>query len=275
MAKLVCMALGALTGCMLTFPQAAMAAAREGIALFLDRVLPALFPMLTVMLLITSRLPRAAIVCTLLSLLSGSPAGARLCAGLSLSSRQKHRLAALTGTMSPMFLLSSLPAISNLPIGLPVLICHLAGAALCAFICCPFGENEQRSSSSPPQPLSLSQAIWEALKSMGVVLGCITLSTVLIAMLQKAFPFLPHPAFAVLHLLIEVTGGLKTLADSSLPHRGLLCTLFTSFCGLSILMQNAAFWQKGGVGIMRLFVYRLVHAVISGMLYILLFGCSL
>ena len=272
MHKLLCILLGALAGSMLVFPGEAFAASLEAFSTVTERVMPSLFPMLTLMLLITSRLPRNAFLCALLSLLTGSPAGARLCAHLPVDIAVKRRLAALTGTMSPMFLLSALPGLIHVPNGLPYLICHLAGSALCALVLCPFGKDERAAAPlSVPQPYSLPQAVTEALKSMGVVLGCVTLANVAVSMLHCALPGIPDTLFALLHALVEVTGGLKALDAVPLPHKGLLAVMFTSFGGLSILMQNAAFWQKGGVGILRLFIYRLVHAIISACLYITLF----
>lgn len=269
---LLCMLLGALTGSMLVFPGEAFTAAREAFSMVTERVMPSLFPMLTLMLLITSRLPRKVWLCALLSLLTGSPAGARLCAQLPVDIAVKRRLAALTGTMSPMFLLSALPGLIQTPGGLPCLICHLAGSALCALMCSPFGKHAHAASPpSAPQPLSLPQAVTEALKSMGVVLGCVTLANVAVAMLRCALPGVPDPLFSILHALVEVTGGLKALNAAPLPHKELLAVVFTSFGGLSILMQNAAFWQKGGVKWHNLLLYRLSHALLGGLCYLLLF----
>ena len=43
----------------------------------------------------------------------------------------------------------------------------------------------------------------------------------------------------------------------------LLCAA-CSFGGLSLLMQNAAFWQESGVRIGQLFLLRLLHGLLAG-----------
>ncbi|MBR6525040.1 MAG: hypothetical protein IKT57_03635 [Clostridia bacterium] len=261
--------LGALTGTILIFPREAFAAAENALTLFSRRVAPSLFPMMMVLLLLSSRMPARKELYALLSLLSGSPGGSRLCASLPLDMPAKRRFAALTGTLSPMFLLSAVPGIMELPSGIPLLICHLAGAALaCLFI--PKKKGLAGQMPATRQPLSLAAAAIEAGKSLLIVCGCMVFSGVLLEMIKCALPFLPDTALTLLHLLTEITGGLQTLKSSALPHQSLLCVYFASFGGLSILMQNAAFWQKGGVGLSRLFLYRIIHALISTTLYAVL-----
>lgn len=266
----ICAALGALMGMMLTFPSVTAEAAWHGIRMWGLYVLPALFPMLVCMLLLTSRLPGKGWLSILLGMMSGSPGGARLCAKLPGTPRDKKRMAALSGTMSPMFLLSTLPAYLQRPaLGPGLLLCHLAGAALTAWVLYPPARNKQPA-PQPAQPLSLGAAILESGRAMITVCGCIVLGTVAARLIAAALPMLPKGTMIALQCMIEVTGGLHVLSQSALPEspKALLSVMAASFGGLSIQMQNAAFWKESGVGFGHLLCLRFMHALLAGLLFV-------
>lgn len=272
MAKAACALLGALMGAMAVFPMEALSAARDAAGLFMQKVFPALFPILACMLLFTSRLAPKPLLCALLGLVSGSPGGAKLCAPLPVSANKKRRLAALTGTLSPMFLLSSVPQVMGFPSGVKIYLCHVAGACLTALLLPGDRQKTPVNASRAPVPLSLSEALLGAFSAMAVAGGSITLCAVAARMLFLSLPMLPGSAMTICQLFLEITGGLQALSQSALPCKMLLTVLFTSLGGACILMQNAAFWQKGGVGMGRLLRYRIIHAILSGAVYLLFFG---
>lgn len=275
MGRVGCALLGALMGCMLRFPQRAAQAAGEALAMWGKQVLPALFPMLICMLLCTSRMSGPIWLYVLPGWLMGSPGGARICASLPCSQMTQKRLAALGGTMSPMFLLQVLPGyLGNPAAGVPLLCCHLGGAALTGLLLFPFGREKGRAAA--PTPLSLTEAIWEGAKAMVTVCGCILLGHMSASMLRCACPFLPAYGIMLLHCLLEVTGGMHALARTALPMqlKMLFCTGAAAFGGLAILMQNAAFWKKGGVKIGSLLLYRVCHSLFSVCLLVLWFALT-
>lgn len=107
---------------------------------------------------------------------------------------------------------------------------------------------------------------------MITVCGCIVLGTVAACLLNAALPMLPRGIMIALQCLIEVTGGLHALSDTPLPanQKALLSVMAASFGGLSIQLQNAAFWKEGGVGLGRLLFVRCIHALIAGLGFIAL-----
>ena len=270
MQRLCCILLGALTGAIVAFPDAAFWAAEDALTLFLNRVMPSLFPMMMALLLLSSRLPERRGIYALLSLLCGSPAGSRLCAALPPDTPGKLRFAALNGTLSPMFLLSVIPSVMGFSSGIPLLLCHMAGAVFTSFLI-PQKNAPHGKAQTKKAPLSLASSAVEAGKSLLIVCGCMVFASVLLSMVRCAMPFLPQDAFTILHLTVEITGGLKALSGSTLPHKELLAVCFSSFGGVSILMQNAAFWQTSGVGMGRLCLYRILHALLSTALYAMIF----
>ena len=65
---------------------------------------------------------------------------------------------------------------------------------------------------------------------------------------------------------LEVTAGVKALTQLNLPFALPLVCAACSFGGLSLLMQNAAFWQESSVGLPQLLLLRLAHGLLSGSL---------
>ena len=95
------------------------------------------------------------------------------------------------------------------------------------------------------------------------VAGCMTLGSVAAAMGACALPRLPAGAAVAFRCALEVTGGVHALAETALPLRVPLICAAVSFGGLSILLQNAAYWRACGVSLGRLALLRLLHAAIA------------
>ncbi len=283
---------------MLAFPAATMDAARQGLLLWAQAVLPALLPYLVCCQLLSAtgalsrlgtpldRLSRALLCCpgeavpvALLAFLGGSPAGARLIAlrhGQGAFTRaEAERLACLTGTVSPMFLLGTLPMWMRWPgAGVRLVAAHLIGALVAglAFARC------LRSDTLPmprivrptraPGNLSVGDAVSGAAQAMLTVGGCIVLATVAARLLSCAWPGMPPGVAAGAHALLEMAGGSAALIALPLSPRALLALVSAavSFGGLSILAQNAAFLAPLGVRASVLLSARLLHAGIAAVL---------
>ena len=129
---MLAIAAGLLLACMVAYPVEAAQAAARGFSIWAAAVLPSLFPfMVCCQLLAASDAParlgapfdglmRRALRCPgeaaplmLLGFMGGSPSGARMIASRraegALTRAEAERLACLTGTVSPMFLLGTLP----------------------------------------------------------------------------------------------------------------------------------------------------------------------
>ncbi|MBQ6960090.1 MAG: hypothetical protein IJP78_03820 [Clostridia bacterium] len=261
---MVCaLAFGILAGVMMAFPGEAAAAAGEGLSLWARAVAPVLGPFLVCMLMVSSRAGGGIGLKTVLGWLCGSPGGARLMQGSGLTGRSALRAAAMTGTMSPMFFLGTVSGwLGDARAGRLILLCHIAGAALLG-LCMPKGE---KAAPVPAAPVALSQALRDSALALLTVALCMMLGCAAARMAACAFPRLPGWAAAGLQCGLEVTGGVKALIGLGLPHTSALVCGACSFGGLSILLQNAAFWQESGVGVGKLLLLRMVHGIISAAL---------
>lgn len=260
-------AFGALAGAMLVYPAQAAEAALGALRLWGHNVAPVLGPFMVCVLMITSRLGGGPWLRALLSWLCGSPAGARLMQPLALTGRTALRFAALSGTMSPMFFLGTVSSWLHSPAaGRLILLCHWLGALILA-LCIP----AKVSASAPAsQPLALSAALRDSALALLTVCLCMMLGAVAARMAACALPALPPWAAIGLQCVLEVASGVQALTAASPALTVPLACAAASFGGLSLLMQNAAFWQESDVNLSSLATLRLCHALISFLLCALL-----
>ena len=261
---------GAMLGLMLAFPQNALDAALEALSLFVSGVLPSLFPFTACLTLMTAgrAFPLHALLG--LSLLSGSPAGAKILSEAELSPALSRRIARVTGTMSPMFFLGTISRwLQNERAAQLILLCHLLSALVLAI---PLLRSLRRTRVRLPY-LPVGAALQQSALAMLTVAGCITLGSVGSRITGCLFPHLPALMLTVLQSLTEATAGCKSLiALRPICLLPLLC-FFTSFSGLSILLQNAAFWGKRGVTLQNLVISGFLRGGIAFLLCFTILLC--
>ena len=262
-------AFGALVGAMLIFPQDAAEAAFRGLSLFSGSVLPMLGPFMICMLMLSSRIPGGAWVRAAMGWLCGSPGGARLMQSFSFRGKGALRYAAATGTMSPMFFLGTLGKwLGSAQMGRILLISHVLGALGMAL--CFRGWAGRKESLLQPMPFF--QALQNSAQALLLIALCMMLGCVAAKMAACVFPGLPLWCTALLQCTLEVTAGVQSLLLLDVPHTPAFVCAACSFGGLSLLLQNTAFWQEGGVSMGELCLIRCGHALLSFLICLLLGG---
>lgn len=250
---------------------------------FVRSVMPALFPMMVLNGLsarLGGREQRWMTVC--FCWLSGSPASAQRLEGLwkrgEVAGRELLPMAAVTGVMSPLFLVGSLGGrLPNPAGGWLLLTAHwlgaLAAAGLIHGLSRRFSSMEKAETVRPEERTagraSLLAALPDSLRQAGTALlavcGAMMLFSILAALFRQGLSALlpgwaaAHPEFpAILWAVLEIGGGAHALLDvSAAPDLPLLCAL-CSFGGLSILMQNLLFLGKS-IRPGKLLLLRLLH----------------
>lgn len=282
--KLLSALLGAAAGAVIAYPREAFEAALGGLTAFCSGVLPALLPLLFLMLLLSSRIPQKPAFFVPMALLCGSPGGARLLAPLCGNKRAAAFYAAVSGTMSPMFLLSTLPMWLNAPGDGPALLAaHLLGALLCGFAVLaaqkiflrrkdmragdPSGASFLSLGMSDSAPVTAGRAAAAAANAMLTACVMVTAGFVLSALVSRIFNR-GVAMDAALSVLIEVTGGVRKLSLLSLKREALLplVSFACGFGGLSIQLQNAAFLSERGVRLPLLFALGLLRGALAALL---------
>ena len=246
-----------LMGWMLLRPATAMDAAGAACRLFVQSVLPGLFPYMVLSLMLLSRMPARmpGWLMMLMGWCGGSPAGARLMAQRGITDK---RLAVSCATMSPMFLLGTLGSWLRSPAaGVCILISVAAGGYLTGLMV-PRGRHS--AEGQPSAPLPFGQAVDAAARTMLLVCGTMVMFRVFTALVAETLPGLALPLSTVL----EVTTGARLLAGLPLPLplRTSLMAGATGMGGAALLMQNRAcapglmpWWEQA--------LWQVVHGVIS------------
>lgn len=255
-----------LMGWMLLRSGVAMDAASAACRLFVQSVLPGLFPYMTLSLMLVSRmeaLPGWGIL--LLGWCGGSPTGARLMAQRGLRDK---RLAVSCATMSPMFLLGTLGAWLNSPAaGACILLSVVLGGFLTGRLVRGGGAAQTMQDM---EPLTFGQAVEAAARTMLMVCGTMVMLRVLAALLTEYAGAL---RLAVTTLL-EVTTGAKAIIELPLPLclRTAMAAGITGMGGAAVLMQNRACYPRGFMPLWEQALWQGVHGLIS---FVLALGISL
>ncbi len=265
---------------MLVHPSITTSAARDALRVWGLDVVPSLFPYMVLCRLVASRLQKTGIpagpAVAVLGLLGGSPSGAATLSGFSktLNTHQVRLLAALTGTISPMFLLNTVKIWSGDPrLCRLLLVSHLYGAAF-ALLCMDFLTRGQKKSACQGASVSSGNPITESVQSILSVGGCIVFFSVLSAGLQALLPGMGRLPGALLHAALEISGGLHSLCTLPLaPVTRAVCMAAASgFSGLSILMQNHLFLRPLGLSFSDLLFFALLRAFGAGVMMAFLFS---
>lgn len=265
--------LALLMGWLLFRSETAMAAAAESCRLFVQSVLPGLFPYITLSLMLVSRMqgrmpPWLLVV---LGWCGGSPAGARLLAmHPPADGRACRRAAAACATMSPMFLVGTVGAwLGSGLAGVCVLLAVLGGGVIAAGAA---GLRRHaplpQTGSAPPGPLSLGAAVTSAAGTMLMVCGTMTLLRVFAALAvevtEGVLPWLTLPLTSVM----EVTCGVLQLTrlPLPLPLRTALAAGATGMGGMAVLLQNRALYPPGMVSLGEQALWQVLHGAASFLL---------
>ena len=278
-----------LLGALLLSPAAALSGARQGLAIWWERVFPALLPsILSVrlaqnlgLLRLSENRPRGQLLAVIgFSLVSGAPNGAKLVHALreegGLSARESDRLLPFVNVVSPAFLLSVIASelLKNKALFLPMAAAFY-GCILCAVFLQIYRKNVSfplvRLRENEPLPFSaaLSSAIENSMLDMLRVGGCILFVCTFLYLMKPLVP--DENSFAALAALLEVSSGTAMVSGLSLPLqlKSSLLIGISAFGGLSLALQSMCFYPQ-----LKLVPYlsrKLLLGVFAGLICYLLF----
>lgn len=208
---ILCLALCCL---LLVFSAQAAQAAREGLALWGEKVLPALFPFFVITGLLESagafrvlarlrprlpfNIPAAALPALLISSVAGAPAGARICGQMlqegSLTPPQAQRYAALFNLASPMFVTGALAVgiLGDQNSALPILLGQIGSAVVMLMATSLIQPLRQAATArpgiAPHAPFSLgaelTRSIGKSVEAMLRIGGTIVMFIILVHMVD-------------------------------------------------------------------------------------------
>ncbi len=257
---------------MLAHPQPCAKAAREALSVWGLSVVPSLFPYMVFSRLLAAQLqnthlPAPAVILSL-GLAGGSPSGASVLAGYAhrLPPGRILPLAALTGTISPMFILGTLASWGMpQPLCRALLACHITAACLAALIVHLFTPRSRAAVPCVQQSASSGNIIAQCVQAILGVGGCIVFFSVAAALAELLIPGMSPTLRAPLHAVLEIAGGMHALIAQSaaMPAFPVLASALLGFGGLSVMAQNALFLRPLGIGYGTLAAFALLRALLS------------
>lgn len=264
---------------LILFPADTAQTAYRALRLWGESIVPTLFPYMVFSRLLCSklsnlRLPAFPVVAAL-GLLGGSPSGAATVAANTdkLSPRKNLMLCALTGTVSPMFILGALQTWVQHPLLCRRLVlCHWLSALLCSWIVLVFSKDTLPLTIKPSDhDIVSSNPIVQSIDAVLQVGGCVILYSVLAGMLERILRPLSFllPFF---HAILEISGGSHAICQINMPIsvKSMLLSAALGFSGLSILAQNHAMLRPIGVPMRFLVFFALLRALLSALLMLIM-----
>jgi sporulation integral membrane protein YlbJ len=291
------LAIFALFGGLLVWPQAAAQGAREGLKLCAEVAIPALFPFLVLSSMAVS-LGAAAVLGKLLlpvtgplfrlggassalalGLLGGYPAGAQAVRSLyeqgQCSRTQAERALAFCNNCGPAFLLgvAGSGVFHSGAVGGLLLAGHWLGAFTVGLLFRFYGKEEENHGNSMPivavsAPKALTEAVRTGLMAMGNVCAYTVLFRVVVRLLEQTgilapVASLPNGA-AVFTGLLDLTGGVSALTPAA-PFAPELAAALMGFGGVSVLCQTLAVLEDSGLSLWPGVAGKLLHGCFAAL----------
>lgn len=276
-----------LAALLLSRPEASAAGAARAMADWYAAVVPALFPFLALLPLLTCReaaqvyrallggatralfdLPGDAAPAFVVGMLAGSPAGAlaarRLAAQSGMTRGQLRRIAASVAGLSPAFLLSGVGAgmLGSAALGRVLLRAQILTQLMMALVLRSAWRGDDRP--VPPPPKAADDSPVRA--AVGVALTvCGTMA--LFGALAGAARAWIGAAADVLLCALDLPSGARIVAASAMavPAKVALLAAMTGFGGVCIGAQNLAALRSCGVSAAAYFALRLAAAALSAL----------
>jgi len=290
----------------LIFPEVVLIAAREGLSVWFNNVLPALLPFMIITNMLVSLgfaqligrtlspvmkrvfgLPGAGGIALIIGLTSGYPIGAKAVADLQkageLSTRDAQHLLAFCNNAGPLFILGvvGVGLFRSSTVGYILWIGHIFSAIFLGILL--RRNNEEKSKATPAIVTTNSKksnirlgeimgdSVKNAMESMLVIGGLIVFFSAVMAVLEEiGFP--DTGVFAgLLAGIIEVTSGVRDISNAGISVYSIGITAFIiAFGGFSIHMQTFHFTDKIGIKPLYYIFSKLLHGIIASIITILL-----
>ncbi|MCL1863677.1 MAG: hypothetical protein FWF78_08930 [Defluviitaleaceae bacterium] len=285
---------------MLIFPQIVLAAAREGLLLWFNNVLPSLLPFMIVtnMLIMLGfsgylarffapfmrrffSLPGAAGFGLVTGLTSGYPMGAKTVSDLyrenQLNTRQAQHLLSFCNNAGPLFILGAVGVgmFNSTRVGYVLWLSHVLGALSVGFLLksrnnSTLSQGEKRESTRPNVHSAgriLGEAVKSSMDSITVIGGLIIFFSVVISVFDVVGLSDDTIFGGVVGGLVEVTSGARRISSLVPSTTTLAAAAFViAFGGFSVHAQTFHFIAETGIKIHTYIFAKFLHGVISAVI---------
>lgn len=278
---------------MLFYPDMSLTSAQKGVSIWVNNILPTMFPFFVCAnfmnnIGITSYLKPGNFAFSM-SILSGYPMGAKIlgdmCRREIIGKGECKRLIGFCTTSGPAFMLGTIGTsmLGNHVCGLIILLSHYVGAIVNGIFLNCFLRDKQIKKNDVNVRLQkasqgcnygdllecLTNAIYAAFKSLGVILAYVVMFMILTDALQVfgAFNNIKNPFYVgFLKGIFEMTVGCAAISGNvniSILSQVVGCCALVSFGGLSIIGQSLSMLSNTGITFRYLLIVKSCHAIFS------------
>jgi len=295
--NIIITALSVIAGGMIIFrDEAGTAGAAHGVRLCAQQLIPALFPFMVVCMFIGAcgadeiigravepaagllfRIPRRASSSVLLSFIGGYPVGAHTVNALyksgEITARQANDMLCFCVNAGPAFIVGAVGQrmLGSASAGFLLLAAHLSASLIIGAAVTRIrrdGWQSVRNTTSPPRKTApFTEALVESVSAAAGEMIKICAWVVLFCSLSGIFSSLTQNKILLTggHMLLEVTTGCLYVKDMALPVMALVLG-FGGLCVHGQIFAAVSFPLSG----MKFFIFRLIHALLSGLITLIL-----
>jgi len=286
---------------LLKFPQEVLFAARDGLLLWFNNVLPALLPFIVIINMLSMmgavkkvsnlagplmkavfRLPGAGGFALITGLLSGYPIGAKTIGDLhktrEISTKEAQRLLAFCNNAGPLFIIGvvGVGILGDKTAGYVLWAGHVAAALIIGLLTRYQGKDirintTQRVKRKPDIPKigkAFGDSIKNAMEALVLVGGMIIFFSVVIRAITITVGNLPY--IGVIAGILEVTSGAKALGDEvigviSASRLGAIGGII-AFGGFSVHAQSLHFTSETGIKAITYILYKGLNGILAAII---------
>ncbi|NLD20239.1 MAG: hypothetical protein GX663_08370 [Clostridiales bacterium] len=270
---------------MVVFPTIALYSARKGISLWITNVLPALLPFFICANFLQKigvvRCLKSGVFPFAMSVLSGYPMGAKIVGDLKRSGEittdEAKRLMSFCSTSGPAFMAGAVGAgmLGSGILGAVIVIAHYGGALLNGFFYSRLLKVKKGQISLDTVQCrvgiqdAFTESILSSFRALGIILAYIVIFMFVTDILHMcgAFSILEDQGLRALAKgFFEMTVGCGAVAECgglTDSAKCILCSLITSWGGLSVIGQSMSMLAGTEVSLTYLLVSKLTHSLFS------------
>ncbi len=269
---------------------------RNAVMMFLNTVLPTMFPFYVLSSIIVSsgfltricsplksltnrilKLPASCIAAILLGWLCGFPIGAKITCDLKergdITADEAARLSSFTNSVGPIFMASIVGGayLGSIKIGLLLWISVIVSSLFSGLLICRFRREPLHPAISCDSPVSETKIDIPAsiLSSMNTVLyvGAVIIFFSSVTSLLKRIPGLSDFTYGTMYSFLEITGGLNILTGKFVSDHirlnYLLVSAFSAWSGCSVHMQVCGILLSGKINLKYYFAGKLLQTLLA------------
>ncbi|MBE6950683.1 MAG: hypothetical protein E7451_05025 [Ruminococcaceae bacterium] len=259
--------------------------AHAALKLCTSTLIPTLFPLFVLSSMLVPGLKSLRIPCLsrllgipdgsegmfLLGCAGGFPVGAACIAQAveqaSLSKADGERMLGLCSFCGPSFLFGVIASVLSLPEAVILFVLQLETALLTAVF---WPHPSHGACHTASETVSLPEAVRRSISSMASVCAWVVLAGVAAGFLNRwFFPLLPPPLGVLLTGLLELSNGVFALDPLPRDLRFLLCSVFVSFGGVSVLLQIGGLAAQAGLRMNQCAAQKILQSLLSAVLSLL------